>query len=159
MKRKYIWIGLAIVVLSGAGYGYFQFNRTKPTVDTLAAKFNVNADSLLHEFETNENAANQKYQGLNLVIQVSGMVKGMDTDENGRLTVLLGDTTSLSSVRCAIDSLHTADLAGYTRGQAGSFKGYFNGYKADITGLLGADVELNACIPVDAVSEAVSGEN
>lgn len=148
MKRKYIWMSIFIVVLAGAGYGYMQFNRTKPSAADIEPKFKVEAGQILHEFETDEAAANKKYQGLNLVLQVQGTVKGIDTAESGALTLLLGDPSGSSTVRCAIDSLAVTRLSGYTPGTSATVRGYFSGYKADMTGLLGSDLEMNACVPV-----------
>ncbi len=100
--------------------------------------FTVAANDLLKEFESNEQASNKKYW--DKVLSVEGMVKDVTRDDRGFYSVILGDTTSLSSVRCSIDSIHGNEAASVKRGHIVSVKGICSGYNAD--DMLGSDIIL-----------------
>ncbi len=148
MKRKYFWGILVILMLIAAIYVYKEYNRTAADVKKLEPNFRTEAVILIKEFEQNEAAAQKKYSGLNIVLSVKGFLKGIEMEGNN-YTLLLGDTASMSSVRCRIDSIYAADAKNFAKGNLVTINGYFNGYKADDTGLLGSDVELNRCVIMD----------
>ena len=106
----------------------------------------VEAVQLINEFNQNDSAANARYLGR--VVAVSGLVKQVEKDEEGKYTVVLGDTADMSSVRCALDSTHAAGATGLRRGEPVKVKGSFTGFKKDDTGLLGSDVELNRAVVI-----------
>lgn len=148
MKRKYFWGILVLLLLIAGIYIYKEYNRTTADVKNLDSKYSTDAVSLIKEFEQNETEAQKKYSGLNLVLSVNGVLKGIET-ENNNFTLLLGDTAAMSSVRCRMDSTYGNEIKNLNKGRMVTIKGYFNGYKADDTGLLGSDVELNRCVVAD----------
>lgn len=148
MKRKYIaWI-LILVLLAGFIYGYYEFNRQRADSKRMEPAFIVEAVALLQEFIGHEVESNKKYAGQNIIVEVSGMVKEIVNDERGHYIVSLGDTNSLSSVRCAMDTLYSEELGSMQRGAITTLKGNFNGFKADELGI-GSDIELNFCVRVE----------
>lgn len=58
------------------------------------------------------------------------MVKEVIKDDKGFYTVVLGDTASMSSVRCAFDSVHNSEAAGNS-GRVIALKGICSGFNAD----------------------------
>jgi hypothetical protein len=148
MKRKYFWGILVILVLIAAVYIYKEYNRTTADVKRLEPNFRTEAVTLIKEFEQNESEAQKKYSGLNIVLSVKGFLKGIEM-EGTNYTLLLGDTASMSSVRCRMDSAYVADAKNLAKGNQVTINGYFNGYKSDDTGMLGSDVELNRCVIMD----------
>ena len=58
----------------------------------------------------------------------------------GFYSVVLGDTASMSSVRCSIDSVHSNEAAAVKKGSIIAVKGICTGFNADE--LLGSDVIL-----------------
>lgn len=148
MKRKYFWGILVILVLIAAIYIYKEYNRTAADVKRLEPNFRTEAVTLIKEFEQNESEAQKKYSGLNIVLSVEGFLKGIEM-EGTNYTLLLGDTASMSSVRCRMDSAYVADAKNLAKGNHVTINGYFNGYKSDDTGMLGSDVELNRCVIMD----------
>ena len=148
MKRKYIAWALVLLLLAAFVYGYMEYNRKRADSKTMEPNFSTEALALLQEFNSNEAASNKKYAGQNVIVAVSGMVKEIMKNEKGHYTILLGDITSLSSVRCSMDTLYSAELSRIQRGSFTTLKGNFNGYKADELGI-GADIELNFCVRVD----------
>ena len=123
-KKKLIRNVLLVAVVLGIGaaiYGYKEFNRKS------------------------EKAATLKYGGK--IIQVAGLVKKVDKDEQGNFTVVIGDNSSLSSVRCSIDSLFSKDVTALQLNAPAFLKGVCTGFNADEMGL-GSDVILNRCVIV-----------
>lgn len=140
-KRKLITYSLATVLLIGTAaaiYGYKEFNRKVKDTATVTPQFTVSAQGLLADFSVNEKTATAKYT--DKMVEVQGMVKDVSKDEKGNCTVVLGDTASLSSVRCAVDSIYSTGAQNLTKGNAITVKGVCTGYNTDE--LLGSDVIL-----------------
>src|SRR5262245_34659802 len=143
-KRKLIFIAIAITMVA-ATYAYTEYNRTVKDLTAVEAKENITSTDLMQLFRKNENVANERFLGK--VVSVQGFIRDVETDERGYLVVVLGDSAdAMSGVRCAMDSMHKNIKQELVKGMVISIKGSFNGYKADETGLLGADAELNRCV-------------
>lgn len=143
MKKKIIWIAIIAIILGGGAlYAYAEYNRKVKDLSGVRAHVKLNAAALITAFETNEADANTRY--LDKVIAVNGKVKTIEKDEKGFYSVVLGDTGSMSSVRCSMDSLHQQAAANLTAGVFVTVKGSCTGFNAD--DLLGSDVILNRCV-------------
>lgn len=147
MSIKRTLLVVALVAAAGAAiYGWGEYTRTNEDLSGVKEKYTVEATQLITEFNQNDSAANARYLGH--VVAVNGMVKSLEKDNEGKYTLVLGDTTDMSSVRCALDSTHAADATGLQRGESVKVKGAFTGFKKDDTGLLGSDVELNRAVVI-----------
>lgn len=142
MKRKkiirYALLSLLVIAAAAAIYIYKEFNRKHKDTAKIKADYSLTAAGLLAEFAANEKQAGEKY--MDKVLSVEGTIKEILKDEKGFYTVSLGDTASLSSVRCSIDSTHTGEVTHLQKGTNISVKGICTGYNADE--LLGSDVVL-----------------
>ncbi|NOT52007.1 MAG: hypothetical protein HOP10_12105 [Chitinophagaceae bacterium] len=142
MKRKkviiYIIITVFILVGIAALYIYKEYTRTHTDTALLKPDYSLEATSLVKAFETDEQASNKKFW--DKVIRVEGVVKDVIKDEKGFFTLALGDTSSMSSVRCSIDSVHSKEAANVQKGSLIAIKGICSGFNADE--LLGSDVIL-----------------
>ena len=144
MSRKKIIIGTVVLVILIVGvYAWSEFTRTVKSLGGVAPDYKMEAVALIAEFEDNESAADKKYH--NKIIEVSGIVKGVDPVQN-TYTIVLGDTSKMSAVRCVMDSSFVKSVPAINRGSVISVKGAITGFKKDDTGLLGSDVELNGCV-------------
>ena len=138
---------LVVMVLAAIAAGVYtcrEFNRTNPTVEKMKPAYVIQASELINEFNANDSSAIKKYLGK--VVTVKGQIKKIDHDQDGYYTIVLGDTSELSSVLCAMDTLHKVDAADLNKISSVSVKGYFISFERDETGLLGSDVKLNRCI-------------
>ena len=150
MKKKKI-ILLAVVVLVmisvAAFIGYNLFNKNTKHLDGSKADLKISAADLIKKFETDEAAANKEFLGkkLDFIITVSGPVKEIIKDETGAYTVVLGDSTTKSSVRCSIDSMQNQQAASLNAGSNVSIKGAITGFMKEDLGI-GSDVVLNRCV-------------
>ncbi len=142
MKRKkiirYIVLPLLVIGAVAAIYIYKEYNRKHKDTAKVKADYSLLAADLLAEFSNNEKASGEKY--MDKILRVEGTVKDIIKDEKGFYTVSLGDTASMSSVRCSIDSTHTSEVVNLQKGTKLAVKGVCTGYTADE--LLGADVVL-----------------
>lgn len=143
--RRFIWSTILFLLAVSAFWAVREYNRVRADSATLAPKFYTSATALLKEFVENDSTALEKYKGANLIIAVTGAAKEIIRDENGRYTILLGDTASLSSVRCSIDTAYSKQAESVVTGSIIRIKGNFNGYKPDEMGI-GADIEFNFCV-------------
>jgi len=139
-KKRTIIGGIVVVIALAAGYGWYQYNRTVQGLADVRADFSVNATDLIKEFVSSEEATNKKY--LNKILSVKGMVKNVEAAQN---TVVLGDTSDMSGVRCVLDSTATP-VSSLQKGAVITIKGAITGFNKDETGLLGSDVQLNRCV-------------
>ncbi|MBL0271728.1 MAG: hypothetical protein IPQ06_01325 [Chitinophagaceae bacterium] len=142
MKRKkiirYVLLSLLLIGGTSAIYIYKEYNRTHKDTARLKPVYSLTATDLEKEFEGNETATTQKYA--DKVLRVEGIVKEVVKDDKGFYTVVLGDTLSMSSVRCSIDSLHSKDVMEVKKGTTLAVKGICSGFNADE--MLGSDVIL-----------------
>jgi hypothetical protein len=140
-KKRTIIGGIVVVIALAAGYGWYQYNRTVQGLANVRADFSVNATELIKEFVSNEDAANKKY--LNKILSVNGMLKNVEAAQN---TIVLGDTSDMSGVRCVLDSTASSTVSSLQKGALITIKGAITGFNKDETGLLGSDVQLNRCV-------------
>jgi hypothetical protein len=142
MKRKkifkYVILPGLILLAAVAFYIYKEYNRTHKDTAGLKPDYTVIASNFIDEFVKNEQTANKKYW--DKVIVVKGLVKNIDKDVNGFYSITLGDTVSLSSVRCLLDSSHNQEAIRVEKGEITTLKGICAGFNADE--LLGSDVIL-----------------
>jgi tRNA_anti-like len=139
-KKKIIWLSILLVLAIGAWYGFREYNRTNPDLSKVKADIQIAATDIIKEYEQNDSIADKKYLGK--VVEVTGNIKKVEKAEGGYFTVVLGDATSLSSVRCAIDTTRQQDAASLTIGSSAILRGNCTGFNKDEMGL-GSDVILN----------------
>jgi uncharacterized protein YyaL (SSP411 family) len=119
-------------------YIYKEYNRTHKDIAGIEPDYAITATELIKEFQDNEQASNKKYW--DKVIRVEGTIKNLTRDDTGFYSIILGDTASMSSVRCSVDSNHSAEAATLQKGGEIAVKGICTGFNADE--LLGSDVVL-----------------
>jgi hypothetical protein len=144
-KRTILFIVFAVLITLIGLFVYREYNRENENLSQTSADVEVTAAKLIADFEANDSAANVLYR--NKILLVKGIVKNFDTVAGTR-TIVLGDSLSMSSVRCLLESGAPALTAGFSVGQPIQIKGAITGFKKDDLGI-GADVELNRCVVVE----------
>lgn len=146
MKRKKIirniLIALLIIFVVVGAYIYKEFTRTHKDTAHLKPDYSLAATDLIKEFENNELGSNKKYG--DKVISVEGILKEVIKDEMGFYSLALGDSNSMSAVRCSIDSVHGNEATAVKNGSLIAVKGICSGFNAD--DMLGSDVILVRCV-------------
>lgn len=144
-RRKIILILILLDIGFGVWQGFTEYNRTNKDISNVKADIKIEATDLIKQYESNDSSANKKF--LDKITEITGPVKEVSKDEAGYYTVILGDTTSMSSVRCSMDSVHQDDAAHLTAGSSVVVRGVCTGFNKDEMGL-GSDVILNRCVIV-----------
>ena len=142
-RKRLVVIIIAVLIISGGYYAWSEYNRGVKDLGSVDADMSADAALLIKDFTANEGTANKKYQ--DKIVAVKGMIKGIEKIDN-TFTIVMGDTTDMSSVRCLVDSTHVEGVSKLKRGSIITIKGALTGFKKDETGLLGSDVELNRCV-------------
>lgn len=144
MKKRKILIGTVIVLLAvliASAYIYKEYNRKHADTATLNPDYVLSATALLNQFAHDSALSSRKY--MDRLLQVSGVVKQVDSIDDRNLVMVLGDSTVRSAVRCNLDSVHQSVAMRIQAGQTITVKGVCSGYNQDE--LLGSDVILIRC--------------
>ena len=147
-KAKKITVVILLLILGAGSYVYKEYNRKNKDLGNVAADLNIQATDLIKKFEKDEGEANKTFMSKKVfVIGVTGPVKEVVKDEKGYYTIVVGDTTTMSSVRCAMDSVHQEGALLVRTGDKLTIQGAITGFNKDE--LLGSDVILNRCVIVN----------
>lgn len=147
MKQKkiifYAAIFILLIAVLGGFYIYKEYNRPNKNLTFVQPDFSVTGINLLQEFLESDSIASHKYLGK--VLEVKGIVKSISSDENNFYSITIGDTTSLSSIRCRLDSTENEKIKTFKRAAVISMKGVCTGFLIDEFGI-GSDVLLERCV-------------
>ena len=144
MSNSKIVIGvIAAALVAGGFYAWKEFNRTNKDLSKSKADFNLNAGDLVNEFEKNDSISSIKYTGK--ILEVRGNVKKTEKDDMGLYTIVLGDSSIISSVRCSMDTSQQDRASRLPVNSSVTIRGACTGYNKDELGL-GSDVILNRCV-------------
>lgn len=148
MKKTMIYLTVAGSAILALGlFARWEYYRPNASLSAIRPICRTNADQLLKQFSRDEPAANGRFLGQ--VIEVRGKVMDIGRDGKTPYTITLGPDTAGSSVRCLMDPGIDVDKLHWPKGRAVAIKGLVIGYNRDDTGLLGSDVDLSRCVPVD----------
>ena len=140
MRRSMVFL-LVIALLAFAVWrGYHYFYKAPESLSTKKATATLSATQLIQAFESDSAKANQAYLGK--VIAVEGTIRTIEQEDG--VTIVLGEESSMSSVRCSMDTSQKKEWSELTKGKKVLIKGNCTGYTSDE--LLGADVILNRCV-------------
>ena len=123
---KNILIVVLVLVVSGALFGYYQYNR-KPAGVADQEAIKINAAALVATFMKDEKAAQTCYN--NKVLEVVGVVAELGENQDHKTTILLQSDDPLSSVFCTLDSKVTALPK---VGDEIRVKGFYAAYTTDV---------------------------
>lgn len=118
---KKVLLFLLVIAAAGIGIAFYQWNKPHETVEDRQA-IRISAEDLSHAFISNEEAANKKY--LDQVIEVSGAVSEVISNQDGRKVINLSVSDPLSGVQCTM----TDDKVEVVVGKQVSVKGFCNAY-------------------------------
>jgi hypothetical protein len=98
MKRK-ILIGLIIVLVAGAGYGFYLYNKKVPTLENETADYTLTADELYDAFDVDENAAMAQYG--DKILDVQGIVGDVVIKNDQTNIVLTAENAMAGGINCS----------------------------------------------------------
>jgi hypothetical protein len=142
-RKKSILLIILLAVGIGGWYAYREYTRTNKDLADVKADWQTSSAKLISEYEANDSIANKKFLGK--IVEVNGSVNEVIKDDNGYYTVVFGESGTMSSVRCSIDTTHQKDITSLTMGSSATVRGACTGFNKDDMGL-GSDVILNRCV-------------
>ena len=127
--KKLILLALLLGVV-GAGVGFMIYNKPHQNMKSAKADFTLPATELFAAYEFNETTANEKYLGK--VIEVTGTVQDVQTDEDGTVSLTLDAGGMLGGVICKLDDLSDHARTEFSTGEGVTLKGRCTGVLMDV---------------------------
>ena len=124
--KKILLLILALGI-TGAGIGYYMYNKPVASLEKKKADAEVTADQLITAYETDEKAADSLYLGK--VVQVKGKVSAV-AQEEGRTKIQLETANPISLIICEMEDSTT--VAEVKSGDQVTIKGMCSGYLSDV---------------------------
>lgn len=128
--KKIILLGLLIAVLCGGTFGYYLYNKPHDDMSSKKPDFELSAAELFADYEGDENAANTKY--LDKVVQVSGIVQDVKTNDEGITSVTIESGDLMFGVICQLDQFSEHERTTFEIGEQVVFKGLCTGKLMDV---------------------------
>jgi tRNA_anti-like len=142
-KTLMLLVLIGVVALAVGTYAYNEYNRKAINVAEANTDFTLSSNQLVQQFANKSQYYDSIYHSR--IIEVTGAVKEIDTDEKGFHTIVIGDSASSATIRCSLDSLQNTKIKGYGQLKTITIKGIYTGFNADDLGI-GSDVILSRCI-------------
>ena len=128
-RKKIILTLLAGLAIIGVYLGVSMYNKPHINVAQSEPDIVLFSQTLLDDFQSNENNANTKY--LEQIIQVAGKIEKLGT-ANGNGTITLTDKDSMGSVICHLSEEENKKMVSLRVGQEIMVKGICTGYLMDV---------------------------
>ncbi|HEV9037645.1 MAG TPA: hypothetical protein VGQ51_13515 [Puia sp.] len=135
-KRTIIWIGVLLLVLVMAGWGWYLFDKPHRSAAAYSADVTIDADTLYHQYKADEHAADLKYVGK--VLSVAGRLTEIQRSGNSEIWIL--------SIQPGGGGINCELFAG-TKVDPEPKPGDAVTIKGRCTGFLITDVNLADCVP------------
>ena len=138
--KKAIYIPGIIIIIFGALYAYYMFNKPHINVQKQDADFEISGDAILNDFLSDPSAANIKYSGK--IILVDGTLNSEISENTAVKSILISSEEAI--INCELDSTQMTDIHKFTKGDQIYVKGIFVGYD-DLLG----ELQINNCYIVE----------
>lgn len=114
-KLKIALIVVILVVVIGSIVGYKMYNKPHAKVEDVAG-IEVSAEELSNEYNKDEAIANSKY--LDEAIAVTGTITGTETNQDGKLLVILDDDVqcTMRDKAAEVSTGNTITMKGFCSG-------------------------------------------
>jgi hypothetical protein len=119
MIKKILGI-IVILAVIGGGIGWYEWHKSFTKAEDVKG-ISIAADKLSKEYGANEKAADSLY--LNKVIEVSGAISEIDTNQDGHLMIILQTGDPMAGVQCTMRDKGTVAA----KGSNITIKGYCSG--------------------------------
>lgn len=147
-KKVKILATLFALAFLGGVIAYTNYHKSHENIDGINAEFSLSAADLMEEFETDREAATEKY--LNKLIEVSGTIESIIKAENGGHTVLfVNEGMGMGNVKAGLQG-QTEKLQNLEAGESIILKGRLTGTNIlEEMGISILDIELSRSVLVE----------
>lgn len=122
-----VFILLLIIIVSVAA-GLYLFYKKHPDITKTKPDYKINATELEKEFETDEQAASQKFG--NKVLEVNGIISSINPSEGNNINITLETGNDMSSVICTLSS--NPEISALKPGNSATIRGVCSGFLMDV---------------------------
>jgi len=127
-KRTTLWIGIPLLLLAAFAWAYHLYVKPHQSAAGETADFNIDADSLYKQYQSNEHAADVKYLGK--VIEVTGTLT--EIQRNGKAEVwILSQQQGGGGINCQLFA-GTTESPEPKSGDRVTIKGRCTGFLMDV---------------------------
>lgn len=128
MKQvKNIVITVVVLGLIAAGVGYWQYNKPHRDASTEKVAHSLTANELFNAFDTDEQAAMEKYA--NQLIEVSGTIREVVAKTEKNAMLVLESEHPIFGIKCMFQERIENELSS---GQLVTVKGFCSGINGDV---------------------------
>ncbi|HEY0976316.1 MAG TPA: hypothetical protein VGE21_02505 [Flavobacteriales bacterium] len=127
MNKRTVLVALLVVLLVGGAIAYRLYHTGVPQAAERTADVSVPAEELFQAFQTDEVAAGQRFN--DKVVSVTGTVRDILREKDGRTTVTLESGDPLGGIVC---EFAPGTDPGCTTGEKASIKGFCAGFNLDV---------------------------
>lgn len=127
--KKYLKFFLLLVAIGGA-FGYYTYHKPHQNMNKAAAQIQLSATQLFSDYEVDEATANKKY--LDKIMEVSGKIKEVSTDDKGMTTLTLESGNDMFGIICQMDNLTKHNRTNFKEGEKINLKGICTGVLMDV---------------------------
>jgi cytochrome c-type biogenesis protein CcmE len=126
MKKRSLIIFILLAVLIGTAilFIYTKWNKAPESIDKADA-VQINATDLFREFSENEQQATQTYNGK--VLEITGIVSSIATNQEGKTIVQLQTNDPLFGINCTMEKEEMIK-----EGETVTLKGVCSGFTTDV---------------------------
>lgn len=123
-KRNYILALSALLICSALILFYISWNKPHQNI-AVTNGIKIDATDLFKEFSETEKTATAKYNGK--VLEISGVVSGLSTNQEGKTTVQLQTDDPMFGINCTMEK-----NSKLVEGEAVIVKGICSGFTTDV---------------------------
>jgi hypothetical protein len=135
-KRTILWLSLLLLVLAGIGWGWYLYDKPHRSAAGVSPDLTITADSLYHQYQTDERFADQRFMGK--VLRVSGHLAEIQHSGKAEIWILTAETGAPGGINCQLFAGTVIDHEPKP-GDAVILKGRCTGFLMD--------VNLTDCVP------------
>ncbi len=128
MMKKIIW-SMVLLLFTSFGFAYYLYNKPHRGISKETPAFILNAETLVNEFDLDENKANSKYLGK--VVEVIGIIAEKSKNEKGIYNITL-QGSDLAGIGCEFEKNSHKELVILKEGQKIKIKGICAGILMDV---------------------------
>jgi hypothetical protein len=135
-KRTILWGGIVLLILIGAGWGWYLYDKPHRSAAGITPDLIITADSLYSQYQNDERTADRKFMGK--VLAVSGQLSEIQHNGNTEIWIISADPKAAGGINCQFFAGTKIDQEPKP-GDAVTIKGRCTGFLMD--------VNLTDCVP------------
>lgn len=124
-------MGLLLLVLIGAGYGYYMYSKPRQSAADATTNVTISADSLYAQYQGDEAGCDKRYLGK--VIEVTGKLSAIQRSGQSEIWILSTSSPTGGGVNCQLFPGEHAGNGSPKPGDRVTVKGKCTGFLADVT--------------------------